>query len=145
MPQILSGTTLAGRGSRPGKILANAKGKVLIIDNAHVLYPGGPQSDADSKEDDPRLVVIDTMVAEADNVAGKGRCVLLMGHADQLKEMFRECNPRLARRFAWADALRFTDYSMIQLGQILDLKCESRMSGPRARPGDRDAGAGKGA
>ncbi|KAL4740778.1 CHAT domain-containing protein [Aspergillus similis] len=111
-----------GSRKQTREILANAKGKVLIIDNAHMLYPGGHQYGADNKEDDPRLAVIDTLVAEADNVAGNDRCVLLMGHAGQLEEMFRECDPRLARRFAWADAFRFTDYSMHQLGQILDLK-----------------------
>lgn len=36
-----------------------------------------------------RTAVIDTLVAEVQNVPGEDRCVLLLGYKDQMEEMFQ--------------------------------------------------------
>ncbi|KAG2421571.1 hypothetical protein HFD88_005546 [Aspergillus terreus] len=120
-PSDLIGPYVGWSEKQTKEILDHAKGKVLIIDDAYMLYPGD-QSGAGRETDVFRVAIIDTLVAEIDNVPGNDCCVILMGYEDQMQEMFRKSNPGLARRFSLADAFRFTDYSADELGQILDLK-----------------------
>jgi hypothetical protein len=40
-------------------------------------------------QDPYKTAVIDTMVAEIQNVPGDDRCVLLLGYKDQMDDMFR--------------------------------------------------------
>ncbi|KAL4771213.1 P-loop containing nucleoside triphosphate hydrolase protein [Aspergillus nidulans var. acristatus] len=110
---------------RTRRILKEAKGNVLIIDDAYMLYPGRRSGSRD-ESDDYRIAVIDTLVAELDNNPGNDRCVILLGYEEQMEDMFRKSNPGLARRFALADAFRFTNYTVRQLGQILDLKLKEQ-------------------
>ncbi|CAG8948628.1 unnamed protein product [Penicillium salamii] len=107
------------------KILEEAKGKVLIIDDAYMLYPGS-QSGTGRDTDVFRTAVIDTLVAELDNAPGNDRCVILLGYEEPMQEMFRKSNPGLARRFALNDAFHFTDFTVKQLGEILDLKIKGQ-------------------
>ncbi|RYP62375.1 hypothetical protein DL770_009601 [Monosporascus sp. CRB-9-2] len=102
-------------------ILAETKGKILIIDDAHMLYPGS-RSGGHHESDSFRTAVIDTLIAEIPNVPGEDRCVILMGYPEQMEEMFQNSNPGLARRFPIEEAFRFTDFDDFQLAQILDLK-----------------------
>ncbi|GAB1200978.1 hypothetical protein APSETT444_010362 [Aspergillus pseudonomiae] len=110
---------------RTKKILKETKGKVLIIDDAYMLYSGA-RAGAHIQPDDFRVAVIDTLVAELDNTPGNDRCVILLGYEEEMQEMFRKSNPGLARRFALADAFHFTNYTVEQLGQILDLKLKNQ-------------------
>ncbi|OGM49016.1 hypothetical protein ABOM_003124 [Aspergillus bombycis] len=120
-PSDLIAPYLGQSEHRTKKILQETKGKVLIIDDAYMLYPGA-KAGANSHSDEYRIAVIDTLVAELDNTPGNDRCVILLGYEEEMQEMFRKSNPGLARRFALADAFRFTNYTVEQLGQILDLK-----------------------
>ncbi|KAJ5371897.1 hypothetical protein N7517_003903 [Penicillium concentricum] len=104
---------------RTRSILQKAKGKVLIIDDAYMLYLGSG-SDARDGPDAYRILMFDILVAELDNSPGSDRCVILLGYQERMQEMFRKSNPGLARRFDLAHAIHFTDYTVHQLGQILD-------------------------
>jgi len=106
---------------RTKDILEAASGKVLIIDDAHMLYPGS-RSGSSHDSDVYRIAVIDTLVAEIQNVPGENRCIILMGYPEQMEELFQNSNPGLARRFPLEEAFYFSDFDDVQLGQILDLK-----------------------
>ncbi|KAI9676184.1 MAG: hypothetical protein M1817_000929 [Caeruleum heppii] len=119
-PADFVGSHLGESESRTKAILANTVGKVLIIDEAYMLYSGNGGSGA--QVDVYKTAVIDTMVAEVQSVPGEDRCVLLLGYREQIEEMFQNVNPGLARRFAIDDAFHFQDFTSTQLRQILDLK-----------------------
>lgn len=105
-------------------ILQMAMGKVLIIDEAYMLYSSnGISSDKSGGNSDIfRAAVIDTLVAEVQNVPGEDRCILLLGYEDQMRDMFQNVNPGFARRFPLDQGFKFEDFSMKQLDLILDLK-----------------------
>ncbi|KAI3548435.1 hypothetical protein CABS03_04520 [Colletotrichum abscissum] len=100
-------------------ILEEAEGNVLIIDDAHMLYPG--EQDAGHKTDIYRIAVLDTIVA---NVSAKpeDRCIILVGYESQMIQLFNNGNPGLQRRFPKETALRFDTYSEDELCGIMDLK-----------------------
>lgn len=102
-------------------ILATTVGKVLIIDEAYMLYSGSA-SGGGSGADIYKTAVIDTIVAEVQSVPGDDRCVLLLGYEPQMVEMFQNVNPGLTRRFQLSDAFRFEDFSLSELREILQLK-----------------------
>ncbi|KAF7863083.1 hypothetical protein EAF04_007166 [Stromatinia cepivora] len=104
-------------------ILATTLGKVLIIDEAYMLYPSLKGSHGGSGGSDIfRTAVIDTIVAEVQSVPGDDRCVLLLGYEDKMLEMFQNVNPGLTRRFPPADAFNFADFSDQELEEILEQK-----------------------
>lgn len=70
-------------------------GKVLIIDEAYMLYSG---KEGGNVSDPYKTAVIDTIVAEVQSVPGEDRCVLLLGYKDQIETMFQNVNPGLSRR-----------------------------------------------
>ena len=102
-------------------ILATTVGKVLIIDEAYMLYSGS-DSKGGGGPDIFRTAVIDTIVAEVQNVPGDDRCVLLLGYEPQMLDMFQNVNPGLTRRFQLSDAFRFEDFSDSELLEILQSK-----------------------
>lgn len=97
--------------------LAEAKGSVLIIDDAHMLDPG-----KNAEGNDFRRGVLDTLVADVTGAPGEDRCVILCGYPDHMKEMYANTNPGLARRFPLDTAFMFQDFDAEKLGEILDLK-----------------------
>uniref|UniRef100_D8QIN5 AAA+ ATPase domain-containing protein n=1 Tax=Schizophyllum commune (strain H4-8 / FGSC 9210) TaxID=578458 RepID=D8QIN5_SCHCM len=101
-------------------ILAATIGKVLVIDEAYML--GGSSKDGGNQTDSFKTGVIDTIVAEVQNVPGDDRCVLLLGYDEEMNAMFQNVNPGLARRFQLEDAFHFEDFSMAELMDILDQK-----------------------
>jgi hypothetical protein len=48
----------------------------------------------------------------------------MLGYEEQMREMIRDCNPGLARRFQLDDALMFDDYNNFELLQMLDKRIE---------------------
>jgi hypothetical protein len=70
--------------------------------------------------------IVDTIVAEVQSTPGEDRCVLLLGYEEQMKDMFRNTNPGLSRRFPIADAFRFEDFDDNQLREILDFKLKKQ-------------------
>jgi len=117
--------TVIGESERNTKgILQAAMGKVLIIDEAYMLYSssGSSSDNSGGNGDVYRTAVIDTLVAEVQNVPGEDRCVLLLGYEDQMRDMFQNVNPGFARRFPLDQAFKFGDFDTEQLDSILDLK-----------------------
>ncbi|TGO57492.1 hypothetical protein BOTNAR_0200g00080 [Botryotinia narcissicola] len=104
-------------------ILATTIGKVLIIDEAYMLYPSSKGSHGGGGGSDIyRTAVIDTIVAEIQSVPGDDRCVLLLGYEDKMIEMFQNVNPGLTRRFPPADGFQFADFNDQELEEILQQK-----------------------
>ncbi|PYI08800.1 P-loop containing nucleoside triphosphate hydrolase protein [Aspergillus sclerotiicarbonarius CBS 121057] len=105
--------------AKPRQILHDSQGRVLVIDDAHMLYQrSGDGSDC---SDPYRLAVVDTLVANISSKPGEDRCIILIGYPDQMKELFNNSNPGLRRRFSLEEAFHFQDYSVEQLAEILDL------------------------
>ncbi|KAF8065347.1 P-loop containing nucleoside triphosphate hydrolase protein [Lyophyllum atratum] len=122
-PADFIGSALGESENKTKAILANTTGKVLIIDEAYMLYGGG----ATGQQSDPyKTAVIDTLVAEVQSTLGEDRCVLLLGYEKEMKEMFQNVNPGLSRRFAIEDAFKFEDFTYDELLEILNLKLEIR-------------------
>ncbi|EJD38161.1 P-loop containing nucleoside triphosphate hydrolase protein [Auricularia subglabra TFB-10046 SS5] len=115
-PADFVGSALGQSEEKTKGILASSLGKVLVIDEAYMLYSGKNTTDP------YRTAVVDTMVAEIQSTPGEDRCVLLLGYKPQMEEMFQNVNPGLARRFAIEDAFTFDDFTDEELGKILDLK-----------------------
>ncbi|KAH0556354.1 hypothetical protein GP486_005724 [Trichoglossum hirsutum] len=124
-PSDFIGEYIGRSESATKRILTSAMGNVLIIDEVHMLYPGKRCGDR-RKPDQYRTAVIDTLVAEVQNIPGEDRCVILMGYTEPVQEMLRHCNPGLARRFPIEDAFHFTDFNDNQLAQILDKKLKEQ-------------------
>ncbi|KAF8578762.1 P-loop containing nucleoside triphosphate hydrolase protein [Ramaria rubella] len=122
-PADFIGSALGQSESQTKAILATTVGKVLIIDEAYMLYGG---SGSKSAPDPYKTAVIDTIVAEVQSVPGEDRCVLLLGYKHQIEEMFQNVNPGLARRFAIEDAFHFHDYSDAELRQALEWKLKDQ-------------------
>ncbi|KAJ7035057.1 AAA domain-containing protein [Mycena alexandri] len=106
-------------------ILATTIGKVLVIDEAYMLFSGGKHG-IGNESDSFKTAVIDTLVAEIQSVPGEDRAVLLLGYEDKMREMFQNVNPGLSRRFAIEDAFRFEDFTEPQLREILELKLKEQ-------------------
>jgi hypothetical protein len=114
-------------------ILATTVGKVLIIDEAYMLYSGSGEGGGKNTADMYKTAVIDTIVAEVQSVPGEDRCVLLLGYEDEMIKMFQNVNPGLTRRFQLSDAFRFEDFSDSELQEILMLKLKIQDLGATGR------------
>ncbi|RDB20814.1 NFX1-type zinc finger-containing protein 1 [Hypsizygus marmoreus] len=123
-PADFIGSVLGESETKTKAILANTVGKVLVIDEAYMLYGGG--GDVGKSNDMYKTAVIDTMVAEVQSVPGEDRCVLLLGYKEQMEEMFQNVNPGLSRRFAIDNAFNFEDFSNSDLLKILNFKLKSQ-------------------
>ncbi|KAG6854527.1 hypothetical protein C0991_005439 [Blastosporella zonata] len=123
-PSDFIGSVLGESETKTKAILATSIGKVLIIDEAYMLYGGS--GGVGKSNDIYKTAVIDTLVAEIQSVPGDDRCVLLLGYKDQMLEMFQNVNPGLQRRFALEDAINFEDFDDEQLLQILELKLKAQ-------------------
>ncbi|KAF8543307.1 P-loop containing nucleoside triphosphate hydrolase protein [Trichophaea hybrida] len=121
-PSDFVGQVLGETETKTKAILAATVGKVLIIDEAYMLYPAGTNADSDIY----KTAVIDTLVAEVQSTPGEDRCVLLLGYEKQIETMFQNVNPGLARRFAIESAFHFHDFSDVELRQILELKLKQQ-------------------
>lgn len=95
-PADFVGNVLGQSESNTKAILASTVGKVLIIDEAYMLYSGAGGSN--NPADPFKTAVIDTIVAEVQSVPGEDRCVLLLGYKEQITTMFQNVNPGLSRR-----------------------------------------------
>eukprot|EP00521_Asterionellopsis_glacialis_P011013 CAMPEP_0195308186 /NCGR_PEP_ID=MMETSP0707-20130614/38095_1 /TAXON_ID=33640 /ORGANISM="Asterionellopsis glacialis, Strain CCMP134" /LENGTH=1429 /DNA_ID=CAMNT_0040372445 /DNA_START=1573 /DNA_END=5859 /DNA_ORIENTATION=+ len=96
--------------TKTASLLEQAKGKVLIIDEAYALNDSlyGKQ-------------VLDTLVEKVQGSPSDDMAVLLLGYEDQMLEMLREQNPGLTRRFPQEYAFYFDDYNERELLDILRL------------------------
>ncbi|KAL6694498.1 P-loop containing nucleoside triphosphate hydrolase protein [Trichoderma pleuroticola] len=115
-PADFIGSHLGQSESQTKGILASTIGKVLVIDEAYGLYGGKGVTDP------YKTSVVDTIVAEVQNVPGDDRCVILIGYQEQMEEMFQNVNPGLSRRFSVDTPFVFEDFDDDALRQVLDLK-----------------------
>ncbi|RAL64195.1 hypothetical protein DID88_002088 [Monilinia fructigena] len=126
-----------------GRILSDlgllSNGEVVIKNPADFIGSVMGQSEENTKNilastmgkggsgaDTYRTAVIDTIVAEVQNVPGDDQCVLLLGYEDKMVEMFQNVNPGLTRRFALKDAFNFADFNDKELEEILNLKIKTQ-------------------
>jgi hypothetical protein len=123
-PSDFVGSVIGGSEENTKKILKSATGKVLVIDEAYGLHPGG--GPGGGNKDPFKAAVLDTIVAEVQNTPGEDLCVLLLGYKEEMEEMMNHSNPGLARRFRLSDAFHFDDYSNTALKQILNLKLKKQ-------------------
>ncbi|KAI4274065.1 MAG: hypothetical protein L6R38_006184 [Xanthoria sp. 2 TBL-2021] len=123
-PSDFVGQYIGQSESNTKAILASAVGKVLIIDEAYMLYTGN--DGGGNQSDSFKTGVIDTIVAEVQSVPGEDRCVLLLGYRDKMETMFRNVNPGLSRRFRIDDAFQFDDFSEPELRAILESKMKQQ-------------------
>ena len=80
--------------------LEDAKGKVLIIDEAYIL---------DDSNDPYGKQVLDTLVEKVQD--NNDMAVLLLGYEEKMLAMLRNQNEGLMRRFAPEQAFHFADYT----------------------------------
>jgi len=106
------GSHVGESATKTNGILASCKGKVLVIDEAYNLNDSmyGKQ-------------VVDTIVEKVMGSPGEDIAVLLVGYEKQMRDMLREQNPGLARRFNPQSALQFPDYDDSCLGVIAVRMC----------------------
>lgn len=123
-PSDFIGSVMGQSEANTKAILATTVGKVLIIDEAYMLYSS--TGTADGTNDMYKTAVIDTLVAEIQSVPGEDRCVLLLGYEPQMVEMFQNVNPGLTRRFPIADAFHFEDFNDRELQEILEFKLKDQ-------------------
>lgn len=126
-PSDFIGSVIGQSEENTRNILATTVGKVLIIDEAYMLYSSSDKGTGGA--DTFRTAVIDTIVAQVQNVPGDDQCVLLLGYEDNMVEMFQNVNPGLTRRFALKDAFKFADFNDQELEEILDLKMKTQELG----------------
>ncbi|KAK2746530.1 stage V sporulation protein K [Colletotrichum kahawae] len=115
-PSDLIGQYIGESEKKTVDVLYQARGNVLIIDDAHMLYPG-PDTD------EFRIAVLDTIVANV-SADPEDRCIILVGYEYEMGQLFNNSNPGLQRRFPKEKALHFEPYSEDELCQIMDLKAE---------------------
>ncbi|KAI1091899.1 P-loop containing nucleoside triphosphate hydrolase protein [Rostrohypoxylon terebratum] len=121
-PADFIGDCLGKSEANTKKIMEATVGKVLVIDEAYMLDSG----DADRDQDRYKTGVIDTMVSMIQGVPGEDRCIVLIGYENQMKNMFRNVNPGLSRRFPIEQPFRFENFDLPQLEQILRLKMKEQ-------------------
>ncbi|PNP38328.1 hypothetical protein TGAMA5MH_09686 [Trichoderma gamsii] len=119
-PSDFIGAALGVSESQTKGILAATLGKVLVIDEAYGLYGGNG-----STSDPYKTAVIDTIVADVQNVPGDDRCVILIGYQEQMEEMFQNVNPGLSRRFSVDMPFVFEDFDDDALRQVLEFKLKA--------------------
>ena len=123
-PADFVGSVLGESEKNTKAILKATEGKVLIIDEAYMLFAG--ISGLSSTSDPYKTAVIDTIVAEVQSTLGEDRCVLLLGYREKLEEMFQNTNPGLSRRFPLDDGFHFEDFDDDQLREILEMKLKKQ-------------------
>ncbi|KAH8801454.1 ATPase, AAA family protein [Xylogone sp. PMI_703] len=117
-PADFIGESLGSSEAKTKQILESTIGKVLVIDEAYMLDAGDPQ-----KGQDPyKCGVIDTIVSMVHGVPGDDRCIILIGYEDRLRNMFRNMNPGLSRRFSASQPFRFDNFTLDELKEILQHK-----------------------
>nr|XP_018911146.1 PREDICTED: uncharacterized protein LOC109039891 [Bemisia tabaci]XP_018911147.1 PREDICTED: uncharacterized protein LOC109039891 [Bemisia tabaci] len=125
-PADFVGAVLGESEKNTKAILAASTGKVLLIDEAYGLSPVTGNIGSSGGGDIYKTAVIDTIVAEVQSTPGEDRCVLLLGYTDLMKDMLKNANPGLKRRFPLESAFVFEDYDDEALRKILEQKLKAQ-------------------
>ncbi|KAI2624972.1 P-loop containing nucleoside triphosphate hydrolase protein [Hypoxylon sp. NC1633] len=119
-PADFIGEYLGQSEAQTKRILEASVGKVLVIDEAYVLDPGG------ERPDDYKAGIIDTIVSMVQGQPFEDRCIILVGYEDKIKNMFRNANPGLSRRFPLEQPFRFENFTIQQLELVLQSKMKNQ-------------------
>ena len=84
-PADVVGSVLGESKKNTKAILKATEGKVLIIDEAYMLYSGGAVTSTTS--DPYKTAIFDTIVAEVQSTLGEDRCVLLLNYKEKLERI----------------------------------------------------------
>ena len=104
-------------------ILTTWMGMILVVDEAYGVYASKASSGRRSGSFDLfRAVVIDTIVAEVQNLLSDDRRVFLLRFKDQMEEMFQNVDSNLARRLSIGSVFEFHNFAQGELAIILDTK-----------------------
>ncbi|KAI1120643.1 P-loop containing nucleoside triphosphate hydrolase protein [Nemania abortiva] len=115
-----------GGSARITKLVLNqTQGKVLIIDDAHRLCPSSDRQRTESNSDKMLFEILDTLVSGTSADPGQDRCIILVGYAEQMRDLFYKSNPGLRSRFPLESTTELGDYDLSQLMEILDLKLKT--------------------
>lgn len=106
------------------RILASARGKVLIIDEAYAFSDSSDETNGSGCGNIYKTAIIDTLVANIQG--GPNECILLLGYRDRMERMFQASNPGLTRRFPMSSAFEFDDFTDEEMREILDLKLKEQ-------------------
>jgi hypothetical protein len=109
------GQYIGESSTKTNAILKEASGKVLVIDEAYALNDKlyGKQ-------------VLDTIVEKVQGTPADDMAVLLLGYTTNMKDMIREQNPGLARRFPLEYAFHFEDYTNSEFLTIFQKLCSRK-------------------
>lgn len=99
-------------------ILATTVEKILVIDEVYMFYSDLNKSNFDVF----KTIVIDTIVAEVQNVLDDNRCVLLLKYESQIMKMFQNVNFDFTKRFQLSNVFWFENFSYNELQKILLFK-----------------------
>ncbi|KAH6693975.1 P-loop containing nucleoside triphosphate hydrolase protein [Plectosphaerella plurivora] len=121
-PSHLIGAYVGHSERNTSKYLSKAKGGVLVIDEAHMLYTS--RANGENCSDVFRRAILDKIVAEVTADADEDRCVILVGHPDRMEDMFLHSIPGLQRRFPKESAMIFEAFTADQLLQIFRAKMD---------------------
>jgi hypothetical protein len=124
-PADFSGSALGQSEINTKAILASTIGKVLLINEAYMLYKDNGGSG--SQMDPYRTAVIDTIVVEVQSVIGEDRYVLLLGYEDKMRKTFQNVNEGLSRRFPLENAFMFAGFDDSELEKIMHYKLEQQV------------------
>ena len=108
------GSHIGESAERTTKILKEAKGKVLMIDEAYMLDPNYNED----RKCPFREEIVNTIVAECQNTAKENRCVILVGYKQNMEKLLK-ANDGLPRRFPMEDAFIFEQFDEQQLRLVL--------------------------
>ncbi|KAF6815870.1 stage V sporulation protein K [Colletotrichum plurivorum] len=97
------------------ELLERAQGKVLIIDDAHILGLRDPDN-----KDDLRGQIAGTIVSKVSGSPDEDRCVILVGYKEAVEDVLRTSDPGFQGRFPIEDALVFDGYSKDELLDIME-------------------------
>jgi AAA+ superfamily predicted ATPase len=125
-PSDLIGKYIGHSEANTKAVLNAARGNVLVIDEAYMMYSGDGDKTG-SRTDSFRRGIVDTIVGEVQSEPGEDRCVLLLGYEEPMTEMLQNSNPGLSRRFPLSDAFRFENFTIEELEDILRSKLKENV------------------
>jgi SpoVK/Ycf46/Vps4 family AAA+-type ATPase len=119
------GQYVGSTGAAVNRILNEARGKVLVIDEAYAFCTnrgdGGMGGTLNFGTE-----AIDTLVERIQPGGYEDMAVILCGYESEMRTMFRDMNPGLESRFQLSKAFIFADYTKDELVDIMLFQAQKR-------------------